>query len=649
MLRRLFRRRRFKHAGPSGNATRPLGMESLEVRTVFSTLSGAVFHDVNYDKAFSAGDYGLANVTLTLTGMEGKNKPVRMTTVTDDLGNFTFTGLKKGDYAVAVSRPAGYVPGHEQPGTAGGTATQGVISNITISKNDRSYDGYLFSEILSASLRGYSYVDVDRDANYDQGDRPLGGVTVKLAGVDDRGAAVERQLSTAADGGYRFSDLRPGTYEITANTPNGYIDGRETLGRFDENSHSVPNNGNVYNDRFGQIVLGVGQSGRNYNFGEYEQTAAQGTLATTFTEDVVFDGTSADDLFEFIAGTDNHTVRLNGQAYTISASTNKRILFYGRGGQNVAQLVGGAGVDQAELRESSAKLTGVSYQVLVYTTRTTTVQSGGGEDRALFYDSPGNDAFFADPRSGSLSGDNYRHTANDFHRIYAYASLGNDTATLTGSASNDQYTATPLDARMTGSGYYNYVKSFDVVRGQAGEGDDDRAYLYDSAGSDNYVATGNESRLYGASFDNYASGFDRAYAYASDGVDLATFNDTADSDYFRVDDDGARMYTSRYYNRAIGFELHNVVFSPADGRTDKVAIYDSIGNDLLIARGNKLTAYRNFQTFSIVNPDVVEAHGDLGNDRYLSSGISFILNLVGDWNPYLVAISVTAGGSAATT
>ncbi len=634
MLNRLLRGKKSRRSGRSGIAGRQLSMESLELRTVFSTLAGSLFHDVNFDGAFSSNERGLAGVKVVLSGMEGKKTPISMTTVTDELGAFEFTGLKKGTYELAADRPAGYLDGHEQAGTAGGTAKDGVISNIVISKNDETYSDYLFGKISPSALRGFSYVDVDRDANYDEGDRPLSSVTVKLSGVDDRGAIVERKALTEVDGSYHFADLRPGTYQIAAETPSGYTDGRETLGRFDENSHSIPNNGNVYNDRIGEIVLGVGQSGRNYNFGEFEQTAAYGTLATSFARDIVVDGTSGDDVFEFVAGTDSHTVTLNGQSQSIGADTNTRIIFYGHGGNNVAQLVGGAGVDQAELRETSAKLTGVSYQVLVYTTRTTTVQSGGGGDRALLYDTTGDDAFYADPLSARMSSTNYVHTANDFHRAYAYASQGNDSARLVGSAGNDRYTATSTDARLDGSGFYNYARNFDVVYGEAGDGSDDRAYLYDSAGSDYYIAAGNENRLYGSSFDNYASGFDRAYAYSSGGADYAYFYDTTASDYFRVDDDGARMYTDNYYNRAIGFDYHYVVFDPNDGQTDKVAIYDSAGSDLLVARGNELYAYRDSQYFYITDADQVEAHADLGYDRYYSWQTSFALNLMGDWNPY---------------
>ncbi len=529
--------------------------------------------------------------------------------------------------------------GNETVGTAGGKAQNDLISEIVVEKNNDDYSGYLFGELTPSELRGYAYVDVDRDSNFDSGDRPLQNSAILLTGIDDRGAKLEQKTQTLSDGSYNFPALRPGTYEITAETPAGYTDGRESLGRFDENPHSISENGDVYNDRFSNIQLGVGQTGRNYTFGEFDPSIVSGVLATEFAKDVVIDGTSGDDLFEFIVGADQLTVVLNGQSSSIPTDTTTRIVFYGHGGNNSAQLTGGAGIDQVELRETSAKLTGVSYQVVVYTTRAISAQSGGGEDRALFYDTTGDDLFAADGLGATLTGNNYQHQANDFHRAYAYATLGNDTVELTGTAGNDYYTATPTDARMQGAGYYNYSRGFDVAHGYAGNGADDRAYLHGTTGTDYFIAEGNETRLYNnSSYDNYAHGFDRSYAYGSGGTDFAYFYDTTDSDYYRVDDDGARMYTGGYYNRAINFTYHNVTFNPNDGKTDKVAIYDSAGNDLFVAIGNQVLAYRGATVHRILNPDLVEAHADLGNDRYYTSNINFELRLLGDWNPYYTSV-----------
>jgi hypothetical protein len=294
---------------------------------------------------------------------------------------------------------------------------------------------------------------------------------------------------------------------------------------------------------------------------------------------------------------------LNGQSTVIDATANTQIIFYGHSGSDAASLTGGPGIDQVELRETSAKLTGVSYQVLVYTTHHTTAQSGGGEDRALFYDTTGDDDFSAGPLGASLTGTGYEHIAHDFHRVYAYASEGNDSATLDGSNGNDRYKATDSDARLYGSGFYNYVRGFDVVHGDAKSGTDDRAYLYDSDGRDVYDSTANESRFYGTTFDNHAHGFDRVYG------------DT-------------------YYNRAIGFGVHYTLLDASDGETDRVSFEDSADDDTFAATGNRFIAVRGNSVHYVWNPDIVLAQATVGHNRAYLYSFNFELRMEGDWDTY---------------
>jgi hypothetical protein len=507
-----------------------------------------------------------------------------------------------------------------------------VIEDIKMKKDDLT--DYLFGEYVPASLAGKTYLDLDRDGNFDAGDTVLSDVQVSLSGTDDRGNSVALKTTTRSDGSYEFGKLRPGTYELQATTPKGLTDGRETLGRFDGMAHTVPENGQMLNDRFANIQLAAGRVGRNYNFGEFDDTATGGILATKFDSKLVIHGTSKADVFEFIGGTSEHTVSLNGTPQKISAAENTQIVFYGHGGNDVANLTGGPGIDQAELRETSAKLTGVSYQVLVYTTPFTNAQSGGGQDRALFYDTAGNDTFYADPLGANLSGAGYLHAANDFHRVYAYTSGGDDSAKFVGSKGDDRFTATENDARMYGDGYYNYARGFGVVHGSAEGGANDRAYFYDSDGADRFTASGNESRLVGATFDNYAHGFDRVYAHASGGLDTATFTDTAASDYYKVDQHGARMYGPGYYNRAIGFNIHFATFDANDGQLDRVAFHDSSGDDAFFASGNQFIASRAGVLHRIQNPDIVLAVATVGRDRALIRSTSFELRTEGDWDPF---------------
>jgi hypothetical protein len=110
-----------------------------------------------------------------------------------------------------------------------------------------------------ADPAGFVYVDSNSNGIRDEGEQGIAGVTVELCGVDDMGNAVHLSQLTAADGSYRFDQLWPGVYEVTQVQPAGYVDGQETLGSM---------GGTVGDDHFSSIVLGPGDIGEGYNFGE---------------------------------------------------------------------------------------------------------------------------------------------------------------------------------------------------------------------------------------------------------------------------------------------------------------------------------------------------------------------------------------------
>src|SRR5262249_56183326 len=93
------------------------------------------------------------------------------------------------------------------------------------------------------------------------GEGGMGGVWIRLGGVDDEGQAVEVSVQTDENGFYLFSGLRPGTYSLTEAQPAGYSDGQESLGTA---------GGRVGQDQFLDINLQAGILGQFYNFGEVQ-------------------------------------------------------------------------------------------------------------------------------------------------------------------------------------------------------------------------------------------------------------------------------------------------------------------------------------------------------------------------------------------
>lgn len=118
---------------------------------------------------------------------------------------------------------------------------------------------YDFGELLPPSLAGFVYVDANNNGIKDAGEAGIAGVALSLTGMDDLGASVSLVQTTAADGSYRFQNLRPGAYVVAETQPANYFDGLDTAGSA---------GGQVGNDVISSIVLGMGVTATQYNFGE---------------------------------------------------------------------------------------------------------------------------------------------------------------------------------------------------------------------------------------------------------------------------------------------------------------------------------------------------------------------------------------------
>jgi uncharacterized repeat protein (TIGR01451 family) len=222
-----------------------------------SSLAGTVYLDANDNGALDAGETGIAGVTVTLTGTDVTGTAIHLSTATDNNGNYSFTALRQGTYTVSETPPAGYLDGASTAGSVGGTAGTEQVSNVALPPNTDAVN-YNFGEIKGGSLSGFVYLDANNDGNNDPGDPGIANATVALTGTDNHGNAVSMQTTTDASGAYQFIGLRAGTYTITETTPAGYIDASDNAGTL---------GGTVGHDVIGAILVGMGQAGQNYDFG----------------------------------------------------------------------------------------------------------------------------------------------------------------------------------------------------------------------------------------------------------------------------------------------------------------------------------------------------------------------------------------------
>jgi len=183
-----------------------------------ATLSGSVYVDANNNGVRNAGEAGIPNTTITLTGTDDHGAAVNRNTLTDAQGNFSFADLRPGEYTLTETQPAGYGDGLDALGTLGGTLGDDVLSNIGVTPGANG-SGYTFGE-KSASISGVVFLDSNANGVLD------GGETGRLAGVQIQLLNSVNQVlattTTAADGSYSFGSLTTGDYSVVETQPNGY-------------------------------------------------------------------------------------------------------------------------------------------------------------------------------------------------------------------------------------------------------------------------------------------------------------------------------------------------------------------------------------------------------------------------------------------
>ncbi|MEO7705807.1 MAG: SdrD B-like domain-containing protein, partial [Thermoflexales bacterium] len=231
-------------------------------------ITGFVYLDQNNDGLFNPiAESGMYNEQVIVTGTNdlGQSVWLTLTTLSNIYGFFNTGPIRPGLYSVSEVQPGLYLDGIDTPGAHSSSA--GNDRFTTVLTLGQSSGGNLFGELSPAQLYGRVFVDLDGDGlpyYYEPG---IGGVTVTLAGIDDRSAAVLTLTLSDASGAFAFYGLRPGIYTVTESQPISYADG------LDGGSGAI-----VANDVF-SFTIGSGGYGGAY-FGE----TARGIVGLVLTD-----------------------------------------------------------------------------------------------------------------------------------------------------------------------------------------------------------------------------------------------------------------------------------------------------------------------------------------------------------------------------
>jgi hypothetical protein len=292
------------------------------------TLAGTVYRDVNVNGVYDAGDTAIAGVTMTLTGTNGLGQAVNATTTTAAGGTYSFSTdssgnvLRPGTYQIVETQPSGYLAEATTVGTVNGTAVGTVVSTTTISSigltSGQAGINYNFGAVKPVTISGTVYVDTNGNGAFDTGEPGISGVTITLSGTNDKGQSITNTTTTAANGTYSFSTdssgsvLRPGTYQVVETQPSGYLAGTTAVGTVNGAADGTV----VATGTIGSIVMGDGQTGVTYLFGQVKGISISGTVYDDSNGSATFDSGDAG-----IAGVTLTLTGTNNLGQSITATT----------------------------------------------------------------------------------------------------------------------------------------------------------------------------------------------------------------------------------------------------------------------------------------------------------------------------------------
>lgn len=175
-------------------------------------FSGAVFEDLNANGQWDEGEKALAGAAVTLTPDRTGIEAAQAVTGAD--GAFDLEGLRPAGYTLTVSLPEGYIFSCPLEGLAFGTLGEQSLVCAWQTLTDRTDKA--IGAVKPGSISGVIWLDENEDGARGEGELLMSGVSLEL--VDERGGTVVKRTAST-DQGFRFDNVRPGTYTVRLTLP----------------------------------------------------------------------------------------------------------------------------------------------------------------------------------------------------------------------------------------------------------------------------------------------------------------------------------------------------------------------------------------------------------------------------------------------
>lgn len=187
--------------------------------TLPAQLSVTVFKDTQFDGQKGVYEQGLEGASISLIRLENGEDAEEISYRTDAEGSVLFTGVSPGEYVLDYQLPGLWrATVQVDPKTTSypvscvpqSTSSAGRSEPFVLSMGQSGVRLYI-GAMLSGSISGTVYDDVNDNAQRDDGEEPCSGVRVELLDAQEN---VLDERVTGESGSYSFEGLAPARYRV---------------------------------------------------------------------------------------------------------------------------------------------------------------------------------------------------------------------------------------------------------------------------------------------------------------------------------------------------------------------------------------------------------------------------------------------------
>ncbi|MBC7886119.1 MAG: hypothetical protein H7X99_11635, partial [Saprospiraceae bacterium] len=253
----------------------------------FGTIGDLVWEDLNCNNIREANEPGIQGVHVFLVGEDIFSSIINKQATTDQNGHYIFEQLKPGNYEINFEVPSGYF-------------LSMALTNVVTLQNGQNILNIDAPFFRTGSIGDMAWFDTNENGIMDSEETGISNIKVVLRSLNFTNE-VFTETTTDVQGKFIFGNLKPGSYSVQFDIPEGYKTTLFKVGTDDNLDSDVDENGLIT-----PIVIASGENSLHNDAGFID--VSEGIIGDFVWEDI--NGNGLQDTGE--PGISNNRVFLSG-------------------------------------------------------------------------------------------------------------------------------------------------------------------------------------------------------------------------------------------------------------------------------------------------------------------------------------------------